>query len=84
MRHGDLAQWADALGVDADEVPRTLRMLVRGCGELLNDTAKLRNRAHNLPDREIDLAFMAMERNLTFIDQALGEALIHASHEVGA
>src|SRR5664279_4748617 len=63
VQKGDLLQWADALGVAAEEVPRTLRPLVRECRELLNDTAKLRGRIHRVPDRDIDLAFMAMERN---------------------
>ncbi|HEY5182713.1 MAG TPA: hypothetical protein VIJ07_23580 [Dermatophilaceae bacterium] len=84
MQKGDLLQWADALGVAAEEVPRTLRPLVRECRELLNDTAKLRGRIHRVPDRDIDLAFMAMERNLTFVDQALGNALVDASREVGS
>jgi len=84
VQKGDLLQWADALGVAAEEVPRTLRPLVRECRELLNDTAKLRGRIHRVPDRDIDLAFMAMERNLTFVDQALGNALVDASREVGS
>lgn len=84
MQKGDLLQWADALGVAAEEVPRTLRPLVRECRELLNDTAKLRGRIHRVPDRDIDLAFMAMQRNLTFVDQALGNALVDASREVGS
>jgi hypothetical protein len=82
MRHGDLIQWADALGVATDEVPRTLRPLVRECRELLNDIAKLRGRIHRVPDRDVDLAFMAMERNLTFVNQALGDALVEAGREV--
>jgi len=84
VQKGDLLQWADALGVAAEEVPRTLRPLVRECRELLNDTAKLRGRIHRVPDRDIDLAFMAMQRNLTFVDQALGNALVDASREVGS
>ena len=82
MRKGDLLQWADALGVAVDDVPRTLRPLVRGCRELLDDTARLRGRIHRVPDRDIDLAFMAMERNLTFVNQAMGNALVDASREV--
>lgn len=84
MRKGDLLQWADALGVGAEDVPRTLRPLVRECRELLNDTAKLRGRIHRVPDRDVDLAFMAMERNLTFVNQALGAALVDAGREVGS
>ena len=83
MRKGDLLQWADALGVAADDVPRTLRPLVRGCRELLDDTARLRARIHRVPDRDVDLAFMAVERNLTFVNQALGDALVDAGREVG-
>ena len=82
MRKGDLLQWADALGVAEDDVPRTLRPLVRGCRELLDDTARLRARIHRVPDSDIDLAFMAMERNLTFVNQAMGNALVDASREV--
>ena len=82
MRHGDLLDWADALGVANDEVPRSLRALVRQCRELLNDVAKLRGRIHSVPDRDVDLAFMAMERNLTFVNQALGAALVDAGREV--
>lgn len=82
MRNGDLLQWADALGVANDEVPQTLRPLVRQCRELLNDVAKLRGRIHSVPDRDVDRAFMAMERNLTFINQALGAALVDAGREV--
>lgn len=81
MRKGDLLQWADALGVAVDDVPRTLRPLVRGCRELLDDTARMRGRIHRVPDRDIDRAFMAMERNLTFVNQALGDALVDASRE---
>ena len=68
----------------AEDVPRTLRPLVRECRELLNDTAKLRGRIHRVPDRDVDLAFMAMERNLTFVNQALGAALVDAGREVGS
>ena len=82
MRHGDLLEWADALGVGPDEVPQTLRPIVRECRELLNDTAKLRGRIHRVPDRDVDLAFMAMERNLTFVNQVLGDALVDAGREV--
>ena len=84
MRKIDLLQWADALGVAADEVPRALRPLVRECRELLNETARLRGRVHRVPDRDVDLAFMAMERNLTFVNQALGDALVDAGREVGS
>jgi len=84
MRKGDLLEWADALGVTPDEVPRTLRPLVRQCRELLDDTARLRGRIHRVPDRDVDLAFMAMERNLTFVNQALGNALVDAGREVGS
>lgn len=84
MRHGDLHQWAEALGVTTDDVPRSLRPLVRECRELLNDVAKLRGRIHRVPDRDVDLAFMAMERNLTFVNQALGAALVDAGREVGS
>jgi hypothetical protein len=84
MRKGDLLEWADALGVSTDEVPGTLRPLVRECRELLNDTARLRGRIHSVPDRDVDLAFMAMERNLTFVNQALGNALVDAGREVGS
>jgi hypothetical protein len=82
MRQGDLLQWADALGVAAADVPRTLRPLVRGCRELLDETARMRGRIHRGPDRDIDRAFMAMERNLTFVNQALGDALVDAGREV--
>jgi hypothetical protein len=37
-----------------------------------------------VPDRDVDLAFMAMERNLTFVNQALGAALVDAGREVGS
>ena len=84
MRNGDLLEWADALGVPADDVPRTLRPLVRQCRELMDDTARLRGRIHRVPDRDVDLAFMAMERNLTFVNQALGAALVDAGREVGS
>ena len=84
MRTGDLVEWADALGVATDEVPGMLRPLVRECRELLNDTARLRGRIHRVPDRDVDLAFMAMERNLTFVNQALGNALVDAGREVGS
>lgn len=84
MRRGDLLQWADALGVANDEVPQTLRRLVRECGALLNDVAKLRGRIHSVPDRDVDLAFMAMERNLMFVNQALSAALVDAGREVGS
>jgi|GEM_PF-1225985 uncharacterized sporulation protein YeaH/YhbH (DUF444 family) len=84
MRKGDLLEWADALGVATDEVSGTLRPLVRECRELLNDIAKLRGRIHRVPDRDVDLAFMAMERNLTFVNQALGHALVDAGREVGS
>jgi hypothetical protein len=82
MRTGDLIQWADAFGVAPDELPSTLRPLVRECRELLDNTANLRARIHLLPDRDIDLAFMAMERNLAFVSQALGDALVEARREV--
>ena len=84
MRKGDLLQWADALGVAADDLPRTLRPLVRGCRELLDDTARMRGRIHKVPDRDIDGAFMVIERNLTFVNQALGDALVDANREVGS
>jgi hypothetical protein len=84
MRDGELHQWADALGVAATDVPRTLRPIVRECSELLNDAARLRGRIHRVPDREVDLAFMAMERNLEFVTEALGEALVEAGREVGS
>ena len=32
--------------------------------------------------RDIDLAFMAMERNLAFVSQALSDALVEARREV--
>jgi hypothetical protein len=84
MRDGELHQWADSLGVAASDVPRTLRPLVRECSELLHDTAKLRGRIHLVPDRDVDRAFMAMERNLTFVTEALGDALLEAGREVGS
>ena len=56
--------------------PRCLR-IGRPC-----QRANLRARIHFLPDRDIDLAFMAMERNLTFVNQALGDALVEARREV--
>ena len=84
MRDGELHQWADALGVAVNDVPRTLRPLVRECSELLNDTARLRGRIHLVPDREVDRAFMAMERNLTFVTDALGDALLEAGRQVGS
>ena len=82
MRHGDLAQWAETLGVTTDEVPRTLRPLVRACRELLNDVATLRGRVHCGPARDIDLAFMVVERNLTFVNQMLEDTLVDAGREV--
>lgn len=82
MRIGDLTQWADALGVAPGELPGTLRPLVRECLELLDNAVNLRARIQLLPDRDIDLAFMAMERNLTFVNQALGDALVEARREV--
>ena len=84
MRKGDLLQWADALGVAVDDVPRALRPLVRGCRDLLDDTARMRGRIHKVPDRDIDDAFMVIERNLTFVNQALGDALVDANREVGS
>ena len=84
MRKGDLLQWADALGVAVDDVPRTLRPLVRGCRELLDDTARMRGRIHRVPERDIDRAFMVIERNLTFVNQALGDALVDVNREVGS
>lgn len=84
MRHGDLVQWADALEVANDQVPQVLRLLVRECRELINDTAKARGRIHLVPDPDVDLAFMDMERKLTFVNQALGDALDDAGREVGS
>ena len=82
MRNGDLNQWADALGVAPDELPHALRPLVRECAELLDNTAKFRARIHHLPDRDIDLVFMVMERNLTFVNEALSDALVRAGRQV--
>ena len=84
MRTGDLTQWADALGVAPGDLPGTLRPLVRECMELLDNVANLRARIHLLPDRDIDLAFMAMERNFSFVNQALGDALVDAWREVAS
>ena len=84
MRKIDLLQWADALGVAADDLPRTLRPLVRGCRELMDDTARMRGRIHKVPDRDIDQAFMVIERNLAFVNQALGDALVDVNREVGS
>jgi hypothetical protein len=82
VRHGDLLQWADALGGSADQVPQSLRPLVRDCRELLNDVAKLRGRLHLVPDRDVDLAFLAMERHLIFVNHTLSDALDDAGREV--
>ena len=84
MRKIDLLQWADALGVAADDLPRTLRPLIRGCRELMDDTARMRGRIHKVPDRDIDRAFMDIERNLAFVNQALGDALVDVNREVGS
>jgi len=84
MRKIDLLQWADALGVAADDLPRSLRPLVRGCRELMDDTARMRGRIHKVPDRDIDHAFMVIERNLAFVNQALGDALVDVNREAGS
>ena len=73
-----------ALGVAVDDVPQTLRPLVRGCRELMDDTARMRGRIHKVPDRDIDRAFMVMERNLTFVNEALSDALVRAGRQVGS
>jgi len=49
----------------------------------LDNTAKFRARIHHLPDRDIDLVFMVMERNLTFVNEALSDALVRAGRQVG-
>jgi len=50
----------------------------------MDDTARMRGRIHKVPDRDIDRAFMVIERNLTFVNQALGDALVDANREVGS
>jgi len=37
-----------------------------------------------VPDRDIDRAFMVIERNLAFVNQALGDALVDVNREVGS
>jgi hypothetical protein len=50
----------------------------------MDDTARMRGRIHKVPDRDIDRAFMDIERNLAFVNQALGDALVDVNREVGS
>ena len=83
MRKVDLLQWADALGVAVDDVPQTLRPLVRGCRELLDDTSRMRGRIHKVlkwsDNRDVDDPYLqpkqAFEKSFEDIELGLEDWL---------
>lgn len=83
MRGGKAIDWSDALGVPTDHLHAALRSLWRQQEELYGQQAKLRNRVHAGPDRELDEHLSLIERYMGEASQLLGRAVADAAREVG-
>lgn len=83
MRGGKVIDWSDAMGVLPEDLHAALRSLWRQQEEIYGQQAKLRDRVHACPDRELDQHFSLVERHMGAASQLLGRAVADAAREVG-
>lgn len=83
MRGGKVIDWSNAFGVSPDDLHAALRTLWRQQEEIYGQQAKLRDRVHACPDRELDEHLSLVERHMDEASQLLGRAVADAAWGVG-